>query len=92
MALLLEFGAFKVMCKHIQLMKNTWYFRRRVPEDVRSLHRHPITKKPQDVLFFSLKTMDKTEAARLADAHTRRQDALWRSHRQGTGAEADPLV
>lgn len=91
MVLLFEAGAFRVMCKHIQIKDNTWYYRRRVPDDVRSLHRDGNNKlKPQ--LFFSLKTKDKAEAARLADSHTRRFNALWRAHREGSGYGADPLV
>jgi hypothetical protein len=92
MALLLEVGAIRVMCKHIQLKDNTWYYRRRAPEDVRVLHRDKVTKKPKPQLFFSLKTTDKAEAARKADAYTRRLDAIWMAHRQGTNGLADPTV
>lgn len=79
------------MCQHIQQKQNTWYYRRRVPEDVRTLHRHRTTGKVQTQLFFSLKTMDKREAARLADIETRRLDALWKHHREG-GSVASPDV
>ncbi|WP_318337274.1 DUF6538 domain-containing protein [Defluviimonas sp. D31] len=92
MTLLFEIGAFRVMCKHIQLKDNTWYYRRRVPEDARSLHKDSRTGKPKPQLFFSLKTTDKAEAARLANSHTRRLDALWKAHRQGHGNDANPKV
>jgi hypothetical protein len=80
------------MCKHIQLKDNTWYYRRRIPEDVRSLHRHTVTKKPTTSLFFSLKTSDKKIAAREADSQTRRLDALWKSHREGESFDANAQV
>lgn len=92
LTLLFESGAYRVMCKHIQLKDNTWYYRRRVPEDVRSLHRDPMTKKPKASLFFSLKTSDKVVAAREADSQTRRLDALWKAHREGASPNADPQV
>ena len=41
MLLLFRVGAIQVMSKHVQLKGNVYYYRRRVPEDVRSLHRHP---------------------------------------------------
>ena len=90
--MLFESGAYRVMCKHIQLKDNTWYYRRRVPEDVRSLHRDPITKKLRSTLFFSLKTSDKAAAAREADSQTRRLDAFWKAHREGKSVGADPKV
>jgi integrase len=92
MLLLFQRGAIQVMCRHVQLKGNVYYFRRRVPEDVRSLHRHSATKQPQEQLFFSLKTSDKLEACRRADSHTRRLDALWKAHREGCGSEAKPTV
>lgn len=82
-------GAFQIMCRHIQLKANTWYYRRRIPADCRGLHRDPVTGKRQTQLFFSLKTGDKAEACRRADSHTRRLDALWKAHRDGT---VDPKV
>lgn len=42
--------------------------------------------------MFSLKTADKAEACRLADAQTRRLDALWKAHREGNKTAVDPLV
>lgn len=92
MVILIEAGAFRVMCKYIELKKNRWYYRRRVPDDVQHLHRHETTKKPQAQLYFSLKTADKNTAARLADGQTRRLDALWRAHRYSSGYDPDPLA
>jgi integrase len=91
-ALLFESGAYRIMCKHIQPKGNRWYYRRRVPEDVRHLHPDRATKRPKAELFFSLKTANKAEAARLADAHTRRLDALWKAHREGSAGAANPVV
>jgi integrase len=91
MIILFEVGAYRVMCKHVQLKKNTYYYRRRVPEDVRSLYKN-LGKGPVEQLFFSLKTTDKSEAARKADAQTRRLDALWQAHREGNQNAADPQV
>jgi len=61
--LLFEAGALRVMCKHLQLKGNTYYYRRRVPEDVRSLYKR-LGKRPEEQLFFSLKTTDKLDVAR----------------------------
>lgn len=91
MIIAFEAGAFRVMCKHVQLKGNVYYYRRRVPEDVRSLYKR-VGKPPQEQLFFSLKTTDKAEACRRADAHTRRYDALWKAHREGQTNEADVLA
>ncbi|WP_404830307.1 DUF6538 domain-containing protein [Sedimentimonas flavescens] len=77
MVILYEAGAIRVMCKHIQLKDNTWYYRRRVPKDVLRLHHK------RGTLFFSLKTTDKQQACRMADAETRRLDSLWKAHREG---------
>lgn len=91
MILLFEAGAYRVMCKHVQLKGNVYYYRRRVPEDVRSLHKR-LGRGREAQLFFSLKTSDKAEACRRADAHTRRLDALWKSHRDGHTNKADVLA
>ena len=40
MIVMLDAGAFRVMFKHLQLKGNTYYYRRRIPEDVRSLYKH----------------------------------------------------
>ncbi|ADE86661.1 DUF6538 domain-containing protein [Rhodobacter capsulatus] len=82
-------GALRVMCMHLLLKGNTYYYRRRIPEDVRSLYKVP-GKRAREQLMFSLKTADKAEACRLADAQTRRLDALWKAHREGSKAGADP--
>lgn len=91
MILLFEAGAYRVMCKHVQLKGNVYYYRRRVPEDVRSLHKR-LGKPPEEQLFFSLKTTDRAEACRRADAHTRRLDALWKAHREGHTSKPDILA
>ena len=91
MLLLYEIGAYRIMCKHVIQKKNTYYYRRRVPEDVRSLYKR-FGKGHVKELFFSLKTTDKAEAARKAHAQTLRLDALWQDHREGRPEAADPQV
>ena len=59
-----------------------YYYRRRVPSDVRKLHKAPNTRKIPEQLFFSLNTSDKAEACRRTDSHTRRLDALWKAYRE----------
>lgn len=90
MVLLFDSGAFRLSAKYIQKKGNVWYFRRRVAAGCEGLHRD--TKgKPQSVLFFSLKTRDQLEAAKRANEHSRRQDALWANHLRGGSSEAvDP--
>lgn len=61
------------------------------PEDVRSLYKR-LGKRPEEQLFFSLKTTDKLEASRRADAFTRRLDALWKAHREKNASATDPRV
>ncbi|MDB4112058.1 site-specific integrase [Yoonia sp.] len=75
----------------MELKKNTYYYRRRVPIDVRSLYKN-LGKGSVEQLYFSLKTTDKAEAARRADTKTRSLDALWRAHREGNHTAADPQV
>ena len=77
--ILYDRGAFTILAKYIQLKGNTWYFRRRVPDDVRSLHPG---RKGQ--IFLSLKTSDQREAAQRADRLARQQDALWKAFRAGS--------
>ncbi|QYZ68831.1 DUF6538 domain-containing protein [Neotabrizicola shimadae] len=91
MILMFEDGAYRVMCKHVQKKGNVFYYRRRIPEDVRSLHRVP-GRKDDAQLFFSLKTSDLAEACRRADAQTRRFDALWKAKRLGSSDAADVQV
>ncbi len=81
--LVYEAGAIRVMCQHIELKKNRWYYRRRIPRDCRDLHRDSAKVKKPDQIYFSLKTLDKTEACKLAVSHTRRFDAMWKAHREG---------
>lgn len=76
--------------KYIQKKGNVWYFRRRVSAGCEGLHRDA-NGRPQSVLFFSLKTSDQIEAAKRANEHARRQNALWRNHLNSSHAEAvDP--
>lgn len=72
-----KFGSYVLMCENVYLNKRTWHFRRRVPEDVRHLHRKVGRKKPPEYLDFSLKTQNKEEAARKAHEETLRLDRLW---------------
>jgi integrase len=74
------------MCRHIQLKANTWYYRRRIPDDCQDLHRDPVSRKKQTQLFFSLKTTDKTEASKRANSHTLRLDATWKAYREGNAS------
>jgi hypothetical protein len=60
--ILYDRGAFRIEAKYIQLKDNTWYFRRRIPDDVRSLHPG---RKGQ--IYLSLKTSDERNAAQQAD-------------------------
>ena len=87
-----ESGAYKVMCMYIEAKLNTWYYRRRIPKDVRQLHPHPRSGKPEVQIYFSLKTGDRAEACKKADAYTRRLDATWRAYREGSQGKASPLV
>ncbi|MBM3604421.1 MAG: hypothetical protein FJX25_06620 [Alphaproteobacteria bacterium] len=76
--------------KYIQKKGNVWYFRRRVSAGCEGLYRDA-KGKPQSVLFFSLKTSDQIEAAKRANEHARRQDALWKNHlNSSTGEAVDP--
>ncbi|WP_132543814.1 DUF6538 domain-containing protein [Rhodovulum euryhalinum] len=63
---LFNFGAIRIEVSYLLFKGNVWYFRRRIPDDVRRLYP---SKKGQ--LFFSLKTGDKMKAAKLADMHAR---------------------
>lgn len=79
MVLLFDSGAFRLSAKYIQKKGNVWYFRRRVAAGCEGLHRDA-KGKPQSGLFFSLKTGDQIEAAKRANDHAKRQDALWANH------------
>lgn len=56
MAVIIRSGAFKVMCQHIELKKNTWYYRRRIPTFAQALYGKGSTAKRPSQLYFSLKT------------------------------------
>ncbi|HQU70356.1 MAG TPA: tyrosine-type recombinase/integrase [Albidovulum sp.] len=73
-----ESGAYRVKAKYLELRDNTWYFRRRIPADVR---RH-YPKKPTQI-FVSLKTSDARQAAKLAHHKALEQDAFWGACRSG---------
>ena len=77
----LELGAFRLMAKHVFQKKpgGVYYFRRRIPDDVRRLY----PDKPNGMLVYSLRTKDVKEAAKLANRDAIKQDALWKSHREG---------
>lgn len=82
--LILDSGALMVTVKHIQRKSGSgvWYFRRRVPEDVR--HRYPIGSQGRKGEFmFSLKTKSEIEAGKKAHSLAREQDAYWKSLRDG---------
>lgn len=90
MVVIIRSGAFRVMCQHIQRKNDVWYYRRRIPEHARALHKAmPNGKKPVQV-FFSLKTTDRMEACRRADAETRRLDAVWAALKNKATGEANP--
>ncbi|MFN3278519.1 MAG: hypothetical protein ACK41Y_08980, partial [Paracoccus hibiscisoli] len=90
MVLLFDSGAFRLSAKYIQKKGNVWYFRRRVAVGCEGLHRDA-KGRPQSGLFFSLKTGDQIEAAKRANDHAKRQDALWSNHlSSGHGEGVDP--
>lgn len=86
MVLLFDSGAFRLSAKYIQKKGNVWYFRRRVSVGCEGLHRDA-KGRPQSVLYFSLKTGDQIEAAKRANDHAKRQDALWDNHLSGGNVE-----
>jgi integrase len=92
MVVLFESGAFRVMCKHIQLIKNTWYYRRRIPLSARHLYGSPTSPKGKEQVYFSLKTSDKAVAAKRADSETRKLDALWKAADVPGSSHANPLI
>ena len=75
---LYDHGAFVLQAKYVELRKNTYYFRRRIPDDVR--HMYP-DKRTID--FVSLKTKDPKIAAQRAHQRAAEQDAYWRAIRAG---------
>lgn len=74
-----ETGAIRIVVKHVEQRGSTFYFRRRIPQDVRSLY-----PDKRAFEFFSLKTTNVAEAAKRADIEARKQDALWKAHRNGS--------
>ncbi|WP_050929602.1 DUF6538 domain-containing protein [Aestuariivita boseongensis] len=78
----LELGAFTLLAKYLHQKKpgGVYYFRRRIPDDVRRLY----PDKKTGMLMFSLKTKDKNEAVRQANRHAIQQDALWKASRAGS--------
>ncbi len=73
-----EAGAIRIVVKYAVKKGNVYYFRRRIPVNARSVY--PGRK---EVLFFSLRTSDVIEAAKMADRHARQQDSLWAGVRGG---------
>ena len=57
-----------------------WYFRRRIPDDLRKHY----PSKNNGFLIFSLRTKDAKQAAKLAHRHASEQNALWKSLRTGS--------
>ena len=80
---LFETGAFQVVVKYLHLKGNTYYYRRRIPQDVRRLH-----PGKRDLLMLSLKTGDKARAARKCHDLALQHDALWAAHRRGDSVHA----
>ena len=80
---LFETGAFQVVVKYLHLKGNTYYYRRRIPHDVRRLH-----PGKRDMLMLSLKTGDKAQAARKCHSLALQHDALWAAHREGGAVHA----
>lgn len=73
-----ESGAYSLKAKYLELREKTWYFRRRVPADVQRLYPDRRTQ-----IFFSLKTSDPRQAARLAHQAALEQNAAWKAFRSG---------
>ena len=76
--LLLEVGAYQLSSKYLPKKGNVWYFRRRIPSDVRLAY----PGRP-DHMSFALKTSDPLVAARSANPCAGEQDALWGTVRSG---------
>lgn len=86
---LFEFGAICVMTRYLQLKGNVFYFRRRVPDDVQ---RHYRKLNKRNEIFFSLKTGDAQEAARLASLEAIKQDNYWQALRGGVSPESKEMI
>ena len=86
-----EKGAFALMAKYIFQKRDggVFYFRRRVPDDVRGR----LSSRQPKLLMYSLKTRDKQKAAELANRDALRQDALWKAIRNGAaGSHAEVIL
>lgn len=92
MVFVIRSGAFKVMCQHIQQKNDVWYYRRRIPEHARFLYIARSNGKKPTQVFESLKTTDRMEACRRADAKTRELDAIWAALKNKSLGEANPYV
>ena len=75
---LFEQSALRIEVKYLELRKYTWYFRRRIPDQVKKLY-----PGKSGTIFFSLKTTDKAKAGRMAIANALKQDALWKGTLEG---------
>ena len=84
MSLTLDYPAMRIAVKYVEHKKNRYYYRRRIPDDVRRLH--PGKK---GFIYRSLKTSDPEGALRRSEDETRRLNALWKAHREG-GLEYSP--
>ncbi|MBO9449898.1 tyrosine-type recombinase/integrase [Tropicibacter sp. R16_0] len=86
----LESGAFSIVAKYIFQKSGSavWYFRRRIPDDVR---KHYPGKK-NGYLIFSLGTKDQLEAAKKAHQKALEQEAMWKSIRDGNVAAGPEVV
>lgn len=79
---ILEHGALVLMARYVHQKKSggVYYFRRRIPD--RHCKQYP--NNSNGLLFFSLKTKDPKEAAKLAHREALRQDAHWKALDEGT--------
>lgn len=76
--ILFDFGAYRLLAKHIFNKKGIWWYRRRIPLDVAKLHPNENGERR-----FSLKTRDLNVATKKAHVETLKLDALWASYRGG---------
>jgi integrase len=81
--LLFSDGFHRVYVSHCFLKGNVWWYRRKVPSDIRARIGGPSLKR------LSLKTKDKFEAARLAARQAAIDDATWAQMRDPSQASTD---
>ena len=74
---LIHSGALKVVVSYVEPRKQGYYFRRRIPDDLKKMY------PGKSQIFFSLKTRDAKIAAVKAQRLAADQDALWKAHREG---------